>query len=376
MIPLDKTIITREMIDAAADSLANEPPLFGESVSRFEEEFARFCGTDFAVSVASGTDALIFSLMAGGLKGKRALTTPSSYVATANSAFHAGGEPVFCDIDPETNNISPEKIEMALAKKTNKKSAISALVPVHLHGYPADMGRIMELAERKKLFVVEDACQAHGAFWAGRRVGSIGHAGAFSFNPVKNMTVGGEAGMITTNDQKLAKDVRMLADAGRESIYTHEHAIVGFSSRLNSVNAAIGRVQLRLLDGWNEKRRWAASEYRRQLKQISGSAIRLPAEESAEIVPAYNKFAIRTITEKERDSLKDFLYLRGIESDSHYPIPIHLQPPYKKMGYEKGDFPIAERFADTTLSLPMYIDITAEEITVVCDAVKEFFEKK
>jgi dTDP-4-amino-4,6-dideoxygalactose transaminase len=365
MIPLDKTIMTGEMVGAAADALYNEHPLFGESIQRFEEEFARFCGTDYAVAVGSGTDALTFALMAGGLRGRKALTTPSSYIATANSAFHAGGEPSFCDIDGKTNNIPPEKIESALAKKTDNK--IAAIVPVHLHGYPADMDDIMGIAEKKGLFVVEDACQAHGAAIGGKMAGAAGHAAAFSFNPVKNMSVGGSAGMVTTDDGKIAKTVRMLADAGRESIYTHEHKIVGFSSRMNTVNAAIGRVQLRLLPEWNRKRREAAAEYARGLAGVKGIA--LPLMGSGKALPAFNKFAIKT---ERRDALKDFLYSSGIECDAHYPIPIHLQPPYRKMGYKKGDYPQAERFADTTLSLPLFIDMTKEEIAFVCEKVREF----
>jgi perosamine synthetase len=368
MIPLDKTVITKEMIDASAESLANEPPLFGESIAKFEEEFARFCGTAHAVTVASGTDALVFSLIAAGIQGKNALTTPASYIATANAAIHAGGKPIFCDIDPKTNNISPSEIAKTI-KKTKKTGAV---VPVHLHGYPAAMNEIMETAERRGLVVIEDAAQAHGALYFGKRAGSIGHAGCFSFNPVKNMTVGGEAGMIVTNDDKIAKKARMLADAGRENPYTHEHTIVGFSSRINTANAAIGRVQLKYLNDWNEERRRAAGEYRRRLADLD---IALPPDESEDIVPVYNKFAAKAKNKKERDSLRDHLYNSGIESDSHYPIPIHLQPPYKKMGYKKGDFPNAERFADTTLSLPMYVGMADPDIGFVCEKIREFLGK-
>ncbi len=368
MILLDKTLMTQEMIDAAADALANEPPLFGESIAKFEEEFARFCGTAHAICVGSGTDALAFCLMAAGAKGRRVLTTPSSYIATANVAFHAGAEPAFCDIESGTNNISPEEIEKALEKRQNK---ISAVIPVHLHGYPADMGRIMEAAEKRGVFVLEDACQAHGAVMDGRRAGSVGHAGAFSFNPVKNMTVGGSAGMVTTNDDKIAKAVRMLGDSGRDNPYTHEHAIVGYTSRINTVNAAIGRVQLRYLDGWNERRREIAARYRRALADAGG--LLLPVSPPKSIVPVYNKFAIYS---RERDKLRAFLYENGIESDSHYPIPIHLQPPYRALGYRKGDYPAAERFADTTLSLPVYVDMTEDETRFVAEKVREFFEKR
>jgi perosamine synthetase len=367
MIQLDRTVITREMIDAAADSLANEPTLFGESVAKFEEEFARYCGTDHAVSVASGTDALVFCLIAAGVEGKEVLTTPSSYIATANAALHAGAEPAFCDIEAKTSNINPEKVEMMLS--SGKR--IKAVIPVHLHGYPAGMDGIMEAAEKKGVFVLEDACQAHGAMIGGRRAGAVGHAGAFSFNPVKNMTVGGSAGMVTTNDDKIAKTVRMLGDSGRDNPYTHEHAIVGYTSRINTVNAAIGRVQLRHLEGWNEERRGIARTYRRLLSGVGG--ITLPAEPPSGVVPVYNKFAIRS---RERDRIRGHLYENGIESDSHYPIPIHLQPPYRKMGYKKGDYPEAERFADTTLSLPVYVGMSEDETRLVAEKVTEYFERK
>ena len=358
-------MISQEMIDAAADALANEPLLFGESVSLFEEEFARFCGTDYAVSVNSGTDALIFTLMAAGVEKKHVLTTPSSYIATANSAVHAKAKPVFCDIDKKTNNISPKEI----AKAVKKDRKIAAIIPVHLHGYPAAMDEINGIAEKRGLFVLEDACQAHGALYSGKRTGSLGNTGAFSFNPVKNMTIGGDGGMVTTNDEKIAKKVRMLADSGRENPYTHEHEIVGFTSRISSVSAAIGRVQLRHLDSWNAHRGEAAKKYTAALAGIEG--LILPEGELEDVRPVFNKYAIKS---EKRDGIRSALYAAGIESDSHYPIPIHLQPPYRKMGHKKGEFPNAERFADTTLSLPMAADMTEEEIGTVCRTVREFLK--
>jgi perosamine synthetase len=363
-IPLDRKEMTQEMLDAAANALASEDLLFGESVAKFEEEFARFCGTDFAVSVNSGTDALTFCLMAAGASGRTVLTTPASFIATANAAFHAGGRPSFCDVRDEDVNIDPLRIKRALARVRK----VSSIVPVHLHGHPAGMDEILELAARKGIFVLEDACQAHGAEFYGKRAGAIGDAGCFSFNPFKNMTVGGDGGMVVTNDAKLARKVRILSDAGRESPYTHEHAVIGYTSRINTVNAAIGRVQLRHLEEWNERRRQAAETYSRLLADADG--LRLPPAPSGKTVPVYNKFAIRA---GRRDALKEHLLRNGIECDSHYPIPIHLQPPYRKLGYKKGDYPVAERFAGTTLSLPMFPSITKEEIEYVCGAVKGFF---
>lgn len=349
--------MTKEMIDAAIFSLENESALFGESVTKFEEEFARFCGTDYAVSVGSGSDALMISLVALGVKGN-VLTTPMSYVATANTSIHAGAKPVFADVK-ENGNIDPKEIAKVL-----KKDKIKAIVPVHLHGYPAEMNEIMELAG--DIAVVEDACQAHGARYYGKRVGSIGTVGCFSFNPVKNMSVGGTAGMVVTNDEELANKIRMLADAGRKDVYSQEHELVGFSSRMNTVNAAIGRVQLRYLDRWNERRRDAARVYRKMLGDVEW--LELPMCEK-NIEPVYNKFAIRT---KKRDELASFLIDNEVQCDGHYKIPIHLHLPYRKLGYKKGDYPNAEKFADTTLSLPMYPEIKLEEIEEVCRKIKEF----
>ncbi|MFH1521213.1 MAG: DegT/DnrJ/EryC1/StrS family aminotransferase [Candidatus Micrarchaeota archaeon] len=357
-ILLDKPIMTKEMIDAAVDALQNEYPLFGESITKFEEEFARFCETDYAVSVGSGSDALMISLVALGIKGK-VLTTPMSYVATANTSFQAGAEPVFADVK-ENGNIDPLEIARVL-----KKDKIRAIVPVHLHGYPADMNEIIELADKKEIPIIEDACQAHGARYFEKRVGSIGLVGCFSFNPVKNMSVGGTAGMVVTNDEKLAKKIRMLADAGRKDIYSHEHELIGFSSRMSSVSAAIGRVQLKYLDSWNEKRRNAAKEYIKLLKGIEW--LKLPACEK-NIEPVYNKFAIRT---RKREELISFLIDNGVQCDGHYKIPIHLHPPYLKIGYKKGDYPNAEKFANTTLSLPIYPEIRLEEIEEVCRKLKK-----
>lgn len=367
MIPLDRVIMSKDMLSAAADALANEDLLFGESVTRFEGEFAAFCRTDYAVSVNSGLDSLVFSLLSVGVKNKRVLTTPSSFIATASCAFHAGGMPEFCDIRAADNGIDPLNIRKALAKRNGKKAG--AIIPVHLHGFPAEMESIMEISDRYGVPVIEDACQAHGAIFAGKRAGAIGHAAAFSFNPFKNMTVGGDGGMVTTNDARIAENVRMLGDSGRKNPYTHEHEVVGYTSRLNSVKAAIGRVQLRKLEAWNERRREIAALYSRGLEGIDG--LTLPSLGSeGRIVPVFNKYAVKT---ERREGLKKHLEDQGIQCDAHYPIPIHLQPPFRRLGYKEGDFPEAERFAATTLSLPMYVEMNGGEIRAVCDAIRGFF---
>ncbi len=343
MIILEEPIIDKEMIDAAVHSLQNEFPLFGESIEKFEDEFARFCGVDHAVSCASGTDALVLSLTAVGVKGKEVITTPASYIATANAPILAGAKTVFADIDGN-NNLDPAKAMKKITKKTK------AIIPVHLHGYPADMDSFMEIED---VTIIEDAAQAHGAMIRKRRVGSIGHIGCFSFNPVKNMTVAGMGGMITTNDEKIARKVRMLADSGRESIFSHEHMIIGYSSRIGSLNAAIGRIQLKRLDSWNEKRREAARKYAKALPQEI-----LPPLETRDIKPVFNKFALRL---KNREALKSHLWNNDIQCDSHYPVPIHRQPAYNL----KESYPMAEKFANETLSIPLHPKIKESEIKEV-----------
>lgn len=360
-ILLSKSIVSDEMLLAAQDALLNERLILGESVYKFEEEFARYAGTKYAVSTNSGTSALFLSLLASGIgRGHEVITTDMSFIATANVALHAGAKPVLCDVNGH-GNIDAPKIRKLVRKKTK------AIIPVHLHGYPADMDDINALAGRG-ITVIEDACQAHGAEYRGKRAGSLAEVGCFSFNPMKNMTVCGDGGMVTTNDANVAATVRELADTGRKTPYDCEHTSIGYTARLNTVNAAIGRVQLRHLDAWNEDRRWLAKEYLRMLRDIRG--IELPPEEKGKL-PAYNKFAIKA---KERDGLKDFLWKRGISTDPHFSIPIHLHPAYRRLfGYKRGRFPAAEDYAATNLSLPTYPHMDAEDIAYVCDSIREFF---
>jgi perosamine synthetase len=282
-IPLGKPVFDEEMEQAAVNALRNERFVLGESVHKFEEEFAKYCGTEYAVSTSSGTDALKIAMMATGLKpGDAVVTTPASFIATANAIIHAQGVPLFSDIDLETYCLDPSKISNAVSSKTK------AIIPVHLYGYPADMDSINEVAEKHDLLVIEDACQAHGASVYGKKTGSLGAVGCFSFYPSKNMTVGGDGGMITTNDEKIASAAAKLRDCGRKSQYVHD--MVGFTSRLNSVNAAIGRVQLRRLDDWTKSRRLTASVYDKSLAGV-GDLV-LPPKGSAETLPVYHLYVL------------------------------------------------------------------------------------
>lgn len=359
-IPLAKPIFDDEMKKAAMDTLENERFVMGESVFKFEEEFAKYCGADYAISTSSGTQALQFSLMATGVEsGDHVLTTPLSFIATANAAIHAGGIPKFSDIDKRTYTIDPELIEKVIGNKTK------AIIPVHIYGYPAEMEPIIDIAKRNNLKVIEDACQAHGATYGGKKVGSIGDIGCFSFYPSKNMTVCGDGGMALTNDAKIASTITKLRDCGRISHY--EHDIIGFTARLNTINAAIGRVQLKRLDEWNDSRRSHAELYDELLSDIKD--IVLPPNCGSHIKSVYHLYVIRT---KRRAQLKEWLEQNEIQCGIHYKIPIHLQPIYQAMyGYRKGDFPEAEYHCDEALSLPMYPDLTDSNIRFISDKIHE-----
>jgi len=361
-IPWIKPVIDEEMKSACLNALSNEKLVMGESVLKFEEEFARFCGVSHAVSTSSGTDALIITLNGLGLEGKKVLTTPASFVATANSVIYAGATPVFADARKDDYSLDPGEVR--------KKSGFSALLPVHLYGHPARMNELNEIALSKGIPVIEDACQAHGAEYEGRKAGSLATAGCFSFYPTKNLTVAGDGGMITTNDSALAKKAAKIRDCGRASQY--EHDVLGRTSRLNTVNAAIGRIQLKRLDSWNEARKRLALKYFGSLKNVD--EIILPPMPSRSVQPVYHLFPIMT---QRRNELKEFLQKRGIGTGTNYPVPIHLQPLYReKFGYKKGDFPVAEKISDEVLCLPMFVELKSEELNAVCEAVKDFFSGK
>jgi perosamine synthetase len=361
-ITLAMPIIDREMKKAALTALTEERLALGESVFKFEEEFARYCGCDHAVSVQSGSAALQLSLLAANLRTNfRCITSSASFVSTANSILHAGGLPEFADISPESNCIDPGKL-------SSITSRCSAIMPVHLYGYPADMVRVNELAARRNLRVVEDACQAHGASINSRKVGSWGDFGCFSFYPSKNITVGGDGGMITTNNEKGAEKLRKLRDCGRKSKYVHD--VIGFNSRLNNVNAAIGRIQLQRLDSWNENRRKMAYSYDKRLRGVRG--VVLPLLGNGNIQPSHHLYVIRT---KARNRLKRWLEDAGIECGIHYPLPIHLQPAYRSNPrIHRRSLPNTERLCRTCLSLPMHQYLTSKEVDYVADRVRAFFE--
>jgi perosamine synthetase len=363
-IPLARPEMTEEMIAAATNALQNERLVLGESVHKFEEAFAQYCGVKHAVSVSSGTDALQLAFIALKVEGKEVLTTPLSFIATANSVLQANGTPRFSDAAVQDNNIDPALASKAITKKT------AAILPVHLFGHPCHMDELMEIGRQMDVKVVEDACQAHGAMYKGKKAGGIGDVGCFSFYPTKNMTVGGDGGMVTTNDTDVAKLIAKLRDCGRMSRYVHD--VVGYTSRLNSANAAIGLVQLRHLDGWNEKRRAIAAKYDQLLKDIP--EVVLPPKGSKDVTPVYHLYAIHC---QRRDDLEKALMNAGVECGVHYPVPIHLQPVYRHMfGFNGGEFPISEKLSQQLLSLPIFPSMREDQVKRVAEEVSQFYHRR
>jgi len=354
--------MTDKMIEAATQALRNERLTLGDSVFKFEEAFAKMAGVDHAVSVNSGTAALQLALQAAGVKAKQSvITSAMSFVATSNAFVAFGAVPVFCDVLAGEYTMSPENLKKAVDKGTK------AIVPVHLYGQPCRMDEIKGVVEKSKIVVVEDACQAHGAVYKGKRTGALGHFGCFSFYPTKNMHVGGDGGMVTTNDAKAAELMRRMRHCGRKSHY--EHDVIGYTMRLNTVNAAIGIEQLKLLDGWNEKRRVAAKHYDSRLRGVGD--LKLPPQPTKETVPVFHLYTVRT---PRRDDLKKHLESKGVQVGVHYEIPIHLQPLYREMfGFKEGSLPVTERLCKQVLTLPIFPDISTEQVDYVCESVKEFY---
>jgi perosamine synthetase len=365
-IPLAKPVFDEEMRETAIQAMQNEHFVMGESVFKFEEEFARFCATQFAVSTASGTAALTLSLVALGAKAGEVITSPASFIASANSILHAGATPTFADVTLQTYTIDPTRTRAAISNNTK------AIMPVHIYGIPAAIEELSKIASKNKLALVEDACQAHGASRNGKLVGSIGDVGCFSFYPSKNMTVCGDGGMVVTNDEKIADKISSLRNGGRVKDRKGTHNLLGFTERLNTVQAAIGRVQLRRLKDWNEKRVKIASRYDEFLSEVDG--IVLPPKGNAISNPVYHMYVIRC---PRRDELNKWLGQSGIECGIHYQFPIHLQPLYRNLfGYVGGEFPNAELLCKEALSIPMFPTLTDDEIKYVSDRIHEFYNRK
>ncbi|MGE5618687.1 MAG: DegT/DnrJ/EryC1/StrS family aminotransferase [Sphingomonadaceae bacterium] len=350
--------IEHEVNDAISKNLHQTDFILGQEVRLFEEDFASFCEVDHAVGVDSGTSALELALRAYGIgPGDEVITAANTFIATALAISYTGARPVLVDADPETYTLDTSLLEKAITPRTK------AVIPVHLFGHPADMDRIQEIARRHGLVVIEDACQAHGARYKGRRVGSIGHAAAFSFYPGKNLGAYGDGGMVVTGDAKVAETLRMLRNYGQQKKYHHQ--LKGFNRRLDTLQAAILRVKLRHLEEWNQARRLRARHYG---ELLAGQDLILPVE-AGEVEPVYHLYVIRVA---DRDGLAAHLREQGIDTGIHYPIPIHLQPAYQELGLGPGSFPVAEEHSRQLLSLPMYPELTPEDTRRVAEAVSGF----
>lgn len=358
----------KEEIDAAIQRVVQQGQfILGPEVRALEQEMAAYCGTSFAVGVASGTDALRLALLASGVKpGDEVITTPFTFIATAEAITQCNATPVFADIDPETFNLDPGQIEGKISPRTR------AIITVHLYGQPVDMGPILETGRKHRLNIIEDCAQALGAEYKGQKAGSLGDAGCLSFFPAKNLGAYGDGGMVITSHPEWAKATDMLRQHGARSGYHHLRP--GFNSRLDALQAAILRVKLEHLDEWNELRRRHASLYGRLLGQIDGIE---PPHVEEHHKPSVNYYTIRLKDPRlNRDELRQHLQARGIQTAIYYPLSLHLQEVYKPLGYKPGDFPHSEQAQGQVLSLPMYPELNEEQIEEVVAAISDYCARR
>jgi len=332
----------------------------GPFVAKFERVFAEFCNSKHAIGVGNGTDALWLSLVALGVRsGDEVITVPNTFIATAEAISLAGATPIFIDVEEKTNNMNPELIEAAITKKTK------AIIPVHLFGQTADMDPILSIAKKHDLHVVEDACQAHGAEYKGKKAGSLGVTGCFSFYPGKNLGAYGEGGAIITNDDSLADKMRMFRDHGQARKYYH--GIIGWNARLDGIQGAILHVKLKYLPAWNDARRKHAKDYTTGLSAVKEVIVPQEADYARHV---YHIYAIRV---KDRDELMAYLTEKGISCGIHYPVPVHLQDAYSFLKKGKGSFPVAENCSTQYLSLPMFAELTDEQVDYVVEQIKGYY---
>ena len=346
----------RDEIDAAIQRTLDRGAFASnQAVASFEDDFARYCGTRHCVAVNSGTSALHLAIITSGVRaGDEVITTPFTFIATSWAITYVGARPVFVDVDPRTANIDVEQIARAIGPKTR------AILPVHLYGQMADLKPIRELCHKHGLALIEDAAQAHGAEYQGHHAGSFGDLGCFSFYPTKNLGAFGEAGAITTNDEKLAARLRHLRDHAQIEKYRHEE--IGFNYRMDELQGAILGIKLRHLDGWNMARSILVKAY---LSKLAKTAVGLPFESPGR----KHVWHLFVALSPQRDKLRDALSQAGISTGLHYPIPLHLQPAYKFLGYKPGDFPVAEKLANECLSLPLFPELKQTELDRVCDVI-------
>jgi dTDP-4-amino-4,6-dideoxygalactose transaminase len=355
--------LEREIQRAIGEVLSDCDYVRGKWIEQFEEAFAQYCGGTYASAVSSGTAALHLALLAAGVgPGDEVVTSPYTFIATAEAITAAGARPVFVDIHPGPLTIDPEKIDGVVTRRTK------SIVPVDLYGQPADLDAVREVARVHGLTVIEDACQAAGAQYKGRPIGGTSHLTCFSFYPSKTLGALGDAGAVVTNDLKAVEHIRLRRDHGQTERGVHE--VEGYNARMDSIQAAVLLVKLQHLDRWNEARRRHAGQYDELLADVEGMQI------PAVMKYANPVYALYTIRVRHRDRLQAHLRQRGISTGVYYPIPLHRQPAYRYLGYKEGDFPVAEAAAQESLSLPMYPELSEDEISHVAESVREFYQGK
>ena len=348
-----------ELMEAAGRVIDSCQFALGSEVSAFEEEFAAYSGAKFAAGVNTGTSALHLALLAGGIgPGDEVITVSHTFMATVSSIRYTGAKPVFVDIDPVSYTMDPKLVEGAITKRTK------AILPVHLYGQPADLDPLLDIAKKHNLLLIEDACQAHGAEYKGRRVGGIGHMAAFSFYPGKNLGACGEGGAFVTNDPEHIKKVRMLRDWGQEKRY--HHVLEGYNYRMDGLQGAFLRIKLKHLPAWTEARRAHAVLYR---QLFEGSPVRFPRE----MPYAKHVYHLYSLAAGNRDELHKILGDKGIATGFHYPIPVHLQPCFESLGYKKGQLPHTEKAAAEQISVPMFAELTDDQIREIVAATKQAY---
>lgn len=355
--------VEKEIEISLKEVMKNTAFASGPFVQKFEKEFAEFCGAKHCIAVNSGTSALHVALLAHGVKpGDEIITVPNSFIATTWAITYCGATPVFIDADPDTLLMDCDLIEAAITDKTK------VILPIHLYGQPANIDRINEIAKKHNLVVVEDAAQAHAATYDGIRVGGKGNTACFSFYPGKNLGAYGEGGAVTTDDDEVAERIQMLRNHGQSKKYHHD--MIGYNYRMDGFQGAVLSIKLKYLQEWTDRRNAIADMYHEGLKDIK--EIKLPVIKP-NMTSAYHLFVIHT---SYRDELMAYLSDNGVSAGLHYPVPIHLQPAYEDLNYKKGDFPVSESNADNCLSLPMFAELTHDDVNKVIEKICDFFKER
>lgn len=356
-LKIQQKIIREEILDAVKRVVDSSQFILGDEVFLFEKEFAKYCQAKYAVGVDSGLSALELGMKALGIgEGDEVLTPANSFIASSSAISFTGAKPVLVDCKEDTYNIDIENAQKKITKKTR------AIMPVHLYGQPADMNEVIKFARQYKLYIIEDACQAHGAYYKDRRVGTLGDFAAFSFYPGKNLGAWGDAGCLVTGSKKIYQSVSQMRNYGQRKKYYH--SFLAWNRRMDTLQAAVLLVKLKHLDKWNKMRQDVAAEY---TKNLSGLPVILPKVKENR-THVYHQFVIRV---KRRKYLQRYLKSKGISTGIHYPIPIHLQKAYKNLNHRVGDFPVSEQVSSEILSLPMYPELTQKQVQFIANSIKE-----